>query len=160
MRFLLLDRVVNIIDEGIDVAVRIGHLPDSALVALTLGAVRRVVCASPDDLARCGRPAEPRDLAAHRCIAFAPLTASDTWTFSAGPGGGRAKRVKVDPVLTVNTVEAAIGSAMAGVGLTSALSYQVAGALREGKLVPVLTAFEPEPLPVHLVCPKGSTTGR
>lgn len=156
-RLFLLDRVVNVVDEGIDAAVRIAHLPDSALVATSLGIVRRVVCASPSYLARHGRPTEPRDLATHRCIAFASLTPSDAWTFAPGPGGGRAKQVKVAPFLTVNTAEAAIGSAIDGHGVTCALSYQVAAAIGSGALVPLLASFEPEPVPVHLVFPAGST---
>jgi DNA-binding transcriptional LysR family regulator len=152
-RLLLLDRVVSVIDEGVDVAMRIAHLPDSALVATLLGRVRRIVCASPDYLARQGRPREPRDLAEHRCIAFHGLTPTDTWTFGAGPAGGRIKQVKLQPVLSVNTAEAAIASAIAGQGITSALSYQVAAALRKRELVPLLTQYEPEALPVHLVHP-------
>ena len=114
VRLLLVDRVVNLLDEGVDAAVRIAHLPDSALVATAVGALRRVVCASPAYLAHHGRPDEPRDLAAHRCISASPLTPSETWAFGPGPGGGRAKHVKVEAVLTVNTAEAAIASAIDG----------------------------------------------
>jgi DNA-binding transcriptional LysR family regulator len=157
-RLLLLDRLVDVVDEGIDVAVRIAHLPDSALVASAVGVVRRVVCASPRYLARRGRPADPSDLAGHRCISFSAMTPGDTWSFGAGPEGGRARHVKVRPNLTVNTADAAIASAIAGQGVTCALSYQVAAAIRAGALVRLLAAFEPEPLPVHLVYPAGSTT--
>ena len=157
-RFLLLDRVVSVVDEGIDVAVRIAHLPDSALVATAVGTVGRVVCASPAYLAKHGRPTEPRDLTSHRAIAFSPLALNDTWSFLGERGGGRTRHVKLDPFLTVNTAEAAIASAIAGRGITCALSYQVAAALRTGELVALLTAFEPEPSPVHLVCPAGSMT--
>jgi DNA-binding transcriptional LysR family regulator len=151
VRLLLLDRVVNVVDEGIDAAVRIAHLPDSALVATSVGATRRVVCASPAYLARHGKPREPRALAEHRCISFTALTPSETWSFGPGPEGGRAKHVKVEPVLTVNTAESAIASALAGQGVTCALSYQVAGPLRAGTLAALLTAYEPDPLPVHIV---------
>jgi DNA-binding transcriptional LysR family regulator len=151
VRLLLIDRVVNVLDEGIDAAVRIAHLPDSALVATSVGATHRVVCASPAYLARHGKPTEPRALADHRCISFTALTPSETWTFGAGPEGGRAKQVKVDPVLTVNTAEAAIASALDGQGVTCALSYQVAAPLRAGTLTALLTAYEPDSLPVHLV---------
>lgn len=157
-RLLLLDRVVNIVDEGIDVAVRIAHLPDSSLVATQLGSVRRVVCASPGYLARHGRPSDPSELASHRCIGFTATTASDTWTFAAGPSGGRSRSVRVHPVLTVNTAEAAIASARGGHGIACVLSYQVTEAVRAGELVPVLSRFEPEPLPVHLVFTVGSTS--
>ncbi len=158
VRLLLLDRVVHVIDEGIDVAIRIAHLPDSALVARKLGEVRRVVCASPSYLARHGRPSVPHELAAHRCISFTALTPSQTWSFGSGPDGGRAKQVALRPVLSVNTAEAAIGAAIDGVGVTCALSYQVAAALREGTLVSLLTPYALEPLPVHLVHPAGATT--
>ncbi|RYE92893.1 MAG: LysR family transcriptional regulator [Myxococcales bacterium] len=151
-RLWLLDRVVSLTEEGIDVAVRIAHLPDSALVATAVGAVRRLVVASPAYLARQGRPRTPSDLARHRCIASTTLAATDTWAFGARDGG-RARHVRVTPVLSVNTVDAAIRSAVNGVGVTCALSYQVAGHLASGALVRLLTAHEPPPLPVHLVCP-------
>ena len=157
-RLLLLDRVVNVVDEGIDAAVRIAHLPDSALVATAVGAVGRVVCASPAYLAAHGRPKEPRDLASHRTIAFTALTPNDTWSFRGEVTGGRTRHVKLEPFLTVNTADAAIASAIAGHGVTCALSYQVARALAAGELEAVLGAYEPEPSPVHLVYPAGSTT--
>ncbi len=151
VRLLLVDRVVNVLDEGIDVAVRIAHLPDSALVATAVGAVRRVACASPTYLAQHGTPREPRELADHRCIGFTALTPTETWTFAPGREGGRAKQVKVAPVMTVNTADVAIASAIAGQGVTCALSYQVAAPLRAGALKSILTAYEPEALPVHIV---------
>jgi len=151
VRFLLLDRIVNLVDEGIDAAIRIAHLPDSALVATHVGATRRVVCASPAYLARHGQPSEPRALADHRCISFTALTPSETWSFGPGPHGGRAKQVRVEPILSVNTAEAAIASALEGQGVTCVLSYQVATPLRAGALTVLLTAYEPDPLPVHLV---------
>lgn len=151
VRLLLLDRVVNVVDEGIDVAVRIAHLPDSALVATSVGSVRRVVCASPAYLSRYGKPSEPRALTEHRCISFSALTPSETWTFGPGPEGGRTKHVKIEAVLSVNTAEAAIASALEGQGVTCALSYQVAAPLREGRLTALLGAYEPESLPVHVV---------
>lgn len=156
-RLLLLDRVINLVDEGVDVAVRIGNLPDSALIAISVGTLRRVIVASPAYLARAGKPRAPRDLAQHRTISFSGLTAIHSWRFGAGPSGGRAKVVTVSPILAVNTSEAAIGSALAGVGITSALSYQVADAIRAGELTPLLTTYEPEPIPVQLVYPAGST---
>jgi DNA-binding transcriptional LysR family regulator len=151
VRLLLLDRLVNVLDEGVDVAVRIAHLPDSALIATAVGLTRRIVCASPAYLAGRGKPTEPRALAEHRCISFTALTPTETWTFAPGPKGGRAKHVKVEPVLTVNTAEAAIASAIAGQGVTCALSYQIAAPLRAETLTAILTAYEPPPLPVHLV---------
>ena len=149
VRLLLLDRVVNLVDEGIDVAVRIAHLPDSALIATQVGAVRRVAVASPDYLARHGKPKKPADLASHRCISSIGLTPSETWTFRKG----RAVHVRVTPVLAVNHAESAIRAATAGAGITCVLSYQVADQLARGTLVRVLTAYEPPPVPVQLVFP-------
>jgi DNA-binding transcriptional LysR family regulator len=155
-RLLLFDRVVNVVDEGIDVAVRIAHLPDSALVATATGAVRRVVVASPAYLARNGRPSAPADLATHRCISLSAVTPSDVWTFGARREGERSKQVRLHPVLTVNVADAAIGAAESGIGITCALSYQVAESVRAGRLVILLAAFEPAPLPVHLIYPATS----
>jgi DNA-binding transcriptional LysR family regulator len=154
---LLLDRVVNVIDEGVDVAVRIAHLPDSALVATPVGEVRRVVCASPAYLAAHGTPRDPAELGGHRCIAFTSLMPGDVWTF-AGSAGGRLRQVRVQPVMAVNVAEAAIGAAVDGLGVTCALSYQVARALRDGTLVALLEPFAPAPLPVHLVYPAASAS--
>ncbi|EYF08169.1 LysR family transcriptional regulator [Chondromyces apiculatus] len=152
-RFLLLDRTVSLIEEGVDVAVRIGHLPDSALIATAVGSVRRLVIASPEYLARHGRPKAPKDLATHRCIASTGLTPHDSWSFGArGPG----RRVRVHPRLSVNVVDAAIRSAVSGIGVTCALSYQVAEHLASGALVRLLPAFEPPPVPVHLLYPASS----
>ncbi|MBL8716083.1 MAG: LysR family transcriptional regulator [Myxococcales bacterium] len=157
-RLLLLDRVVNVVDEGIDVAVRIADLPDSALVAVKVGELHRVACASPDYLSRRGRPKAPADLARHACIGFSALTATDTWTFGGGKEGGRKVRVGVRPVLTVNTAEAAVGAAVDGVGVTCALSYQVEDELRAGRLVRLLADHEPAPVPVHLVHAASATS--
>jgi DNA-binding transcriptional LysR family regulator len=156
VRLLLLDRVVSVVEEGIDVAVRIAHLPDSGLMATALGTVRRVVVASPKYLSGRGRPKSPVDLAAHRCIASIAITPNDTWTFGARREGERAKHVRVNPVLSVNVAEAAIQAAIDGVGVTCALSYQVAEHVVSGALVPLLAAFEPPPLPVHVVYPATS----
>lgn len=158
VRLSLLDRVVSLVDEGIDLAIRIAHMPDSALIATKLGEVRRLVCASPKYLSRHGRPRSPRDLGSHGCISFSALTPTDNWTFGAGRGGGRSIHVKVRPRLIVNSAEAAIGSAIDGCGITCVLSYQVALALREGRLVRLLEPHESAPVPVHLVYPAGSIT--
>jgi DNA-binding transcriptional LysR family regulator len=159
-RLLLVDRVVSLLEEGIDVAVRIGHLPDSALLTTAVGAVRRVVVASPDYLARHGRPKVPSALAEHRCIASTGVTPHAAWSFG-GRKGERAKRVRIDPVLSVNVVHAAIGSALDGAGITCALSYQVAEHLERGALVRLLPTFEPPPVPVHIVYPStGARTAR
>ena len=155
VRLVLLDRVADLVAEGFDVAVRLAHLPDSALVAVSLGAARRVVVASPAYLARHGRPRTPADLASHRCVASTPLTPSDTWTFGAGRGD-RSKHVRVTPILSVNATDAAIRAAIDGVGVTLAMSYLVAPELRSGRLVRLLTAYEPPALPAHLVYPAAS----
>jgi DNA-binding transcriptional LysR family regulator len=152
---LLLDRVVNLVDEGIDVGVRIAILPDSSLRSIKVGEVRRVLCASPDYCARRGRPKAPRDLAAHTCISSSGTTPTDTWTFASGRSG-RAQHVKVRPALTVNSALAAIASAVDGHGVTRVLSYQVAGELAAGRLVRLLPEHEPAPLPVHVVHPPAS----
>ncbi|WP_085315349.1 LysR family transcriptional regulator [Derxia lacustris] len=154
VRLLLLDRVVNVIDEGIDLAVRIGHLPDSSLVALKVGEVSRIVCASPAYLARVRPPREPADLAALACIAFTQITPSEVWSFGPGSADGRAERlrqVRVQPRLTVNSADAALASALEGKGLTCVLSYQAEAMLADGRLQRVLTDWEPAPLPVHVV---------
>jgi DNA-binding transcriptional LysR family regulator len=155
-RLVLLDRVVSVVEEGVDVAVRIAHLPDSSLVATGLGCVRRVVVASPAYLERHGRPRRPADLAAHRCIASTAVTPSDTWTFGARREGERPKHVRVRPVSSVNVAEPAIHSALEGAGVACALSYQVKEHLAAGTLVRLLGAFEPPPVPVHLVYPAAS----
>lgn len=152
VHLLLLDRVISVIDEGVDVAVRIAHLPDSALLAHAVGEVRRVVVASPHYLARHGRPKEPGDLARHRCIASTSVAPGDVWAF-ARKDGTPSKQVRVSPCLSVNVAEAAIQSALSGAGITCALSYQVAEHLSAGALVRLLGAYEPPPLPVHLVYP-------
>ena len=145
---VLTDRVVHLMDEHADVAVRIGELPDSTLMATGVGTVRRVVCASPAYLAAHGAPVQPQDLAAHACITFEVLASMRAWVF----GTGKAElSVPVQSRLTVNTAEAAIAAAMLGVGLVRVLSYQVADAIREQSLCVVLDSFESAPLPISLV---------
>ncbi|MEZ2295118.1 LysR family transcriptional regulator [Variovorax sp. RCC_210] len=149
---VLTDRVVHLMDEHADAAVRIGQLPDSTLMATTVGTVRRVVCASPAYLAAHGVPAAPRDVsadvAAHDCITFEVLASMRAWAFGEGKS---ALSVPVRSRLTVNTAEAAIAAATLGVGLIRVLSYQVADAVRAQSLRIVLDEFESAPLPVSLV---------
>lgn len=149
-RALFLDRIVNIVDEGMDVAVRIGALADSGLTAARCGTVRRVVCASPAYLARHGRPQDPADLAGHRIVALTHSDASE-WRF----GPDRKTIVPISPRLACNGNDAAIAAATDGWGLTRVLSYQVAEALRDGRLETVLETFEPEALPIHVVHAEG-----
>lgn len=150
-RLLLLDRVVNLVDEGIDVAIRIGHLPDSSHSAIRVGSVRRVICAAPAYLEARGVPRHPADLAQHRIIAATGAWASLEWRF--GIGGEIAVGVK--PALFSNSNEAAIGAARSGWGLTRALSYQVGPDLLAGRLQIVLEDFEQPVMPVHIVHPEG-----
>ena len=143
------DRNVHLIEEHVDVALRIGTLPDSNLVATQVGAVRRVVCASPDYLQRFGTPQSPDDLAGHRCVSFDGLDAASAWVF-VGPAGEK-RPVAIHSRLTVSTADAAIAAASLGLGLTRVLSYQVADALRDGRLVRVLADAEPPAVPASLI---------
>lgn len=153
IKLLLTDRVVHLMEEQIDVALRIGELPDSTLMASRVGTVRSVVCASPAYLARRGVPASPDALAAHDCISFDVLESRRAWVF----GDGKSTlAVPVQSRLQVNTAEAAISAATLGVGLIRVLSYQVADAVGNGALDVVLRDYEPAPLPVSLVH-KGQT---
>lgn len=148
VNLVLTDRVVHLMDEHADVAIRIGELPDSSQMATRVGTVRRVICASPAYLEKHGVPAGPHDLAGHECITFEVLASKRAWDF----GSGKTElSVPVHSRLAVNTAEAAIEAAILGVGLTRVLSYQVADAVRDNALCVVLTAFESAPLPVNLV---------
>jgi DNA-binding transcriptional LysR family regulator len=150
---MLTDRVVHLMEEHGDVALRIGDLPDSSLVATQVGKVRRVVCASPSYLSNRGVPTTPDDLVGHDCITFEVLESKRAWVF----GSGRAQvSVPVRARLAVNTAEAAIAASALGVGLIRVLSYQVEDAVRGDALRVVLESFESEPLPVSLVH-KGQT---
>ncbi|KYF64425.1 LysR family transcriptional regulator [Sorangium cellulosum] len=151
-RTLLVDRVVDMLDEGLDVAVRIAHLPDSSLTAIRVGSVRLVVCASPDYLAARGAPGTPADLARLDTIGFSQAASPAEWSFSSG---ARVEKVLPPSQLLVNTADVAIAAAVAGRGLARVLSYQVGPELRAGRLRIVLPAFEPPPVPVHVVHPEG-----
>ena len=145
---VLTDRVVHLMDEHADVAIRIGELPDSTLMATGVGAVRRVICASPAYLAAHGVPTRPHDLAGHECITFEVLASMRAWVF----GSGKSElSVPVHSRLAVNTAEAAIAAAILGVGLIRVLSYQVADPVRDNALGVVLDTFESAPLPINLV---------
>jgi DNA-binding transcriptional LysR family regulator len=149
VRMTLSDRNVSLIDDHIDLAVRIGALADSSMTATGVGAVRRVVCGSPDFLAAHGTPKQPQDLAGLPCVTFGSMTDGASWTFA---GDGRSRKpVQIRTRLALNTAEAALDAAIKGVGLTRALSYQAARPVRDGKLHIVLREFEPEPLPVSLI---------
>jgi len=145
---LFLDRVVNLVDEGIDVAVRIGHLPDSSLKALRVGQVRRVLCASPGYLAQHPLPQHPADLLRHTVIAASGISPRVEWKFGAVDD---PVMVRLHPRLTVTSNDAAIEAACAGLGICRLLSYQIADELTAGRLKIVLAGYEEAPWPVHLV---------
>jgi DNA-binding transcriptional LysR family regulator len=147
----LLDRTMNLIEEGIDVAIRIGRLPDSSLIVTNVGEVRRVVCGSPGYLAAQGEPESTSDLGRHQLIEMTGMAAfGQVWSFWVD---GRETTVPVAPRLSVNQTDVAIAAALAGRGLTLLLSYQVAEYLRDGRLRAVLTHAEPPPIPINLVQP-------
>lgn len=148
VRLLLLDRNVDLIEEGQDVAVRIGELSDSSLIATRVGTVRQIVCASPAYLEARGVPQAPKDLAQHDCISFTVLGQPDRWSFT---GGRRERRVRVRSRLVVNTAEAAVDAAVAGLGITRVVSYQAARPLAEGALRLLLEDFAPPAVPVSLL---------
>lgn len=145
---LFVDRVVNLVEEGVDAAVRIGHLGDSSLAAIPVGRVRRVVCASPAYLRAHGTPRRPQELREHRCVHFTGLAPRAEWTFRSKP-----HKVTFSSAVTCNLADTAIEACADGLGLGSFLSYMVAPLMREGKLRYVLEEFETEPLPVHFLYP-------
>ena len=148
VRLTLADRVVNLQEDHVDLAVRIGQLPDSSLVAMRVGSIGRVVCGSPAYFAERGTPKRPNELSKHDCITFNGLTSPEAWIFLSGKG---TISVAVHSRLIVNTAEAAIDAAITGLGITRVLSYQVADALRTGALLLALREFESPPVPVSLV---------
>jgi DNA-binding transcriptional LysR family regulator len=150
VEMLLLDRVVGLVEEGIDVGIRIGVLSDSSLVAIPVGHVRRVVCASPALLKRVGMPSDPKALAKLDCIGFSGLAPGPTWQFF---GKGRPIPVQAKTVLTCNQAYASMDACAAGVGFGVFLSYMIRPLERENKLKVVLQDFEPPPLPVNIVYP-------
>jgi len=145
---VLTDRVAHFLEDQVDVALRIGPLPDSSLVATRLGTVRHVICASPGYLAAHGAPSSPDDLARHKVVAFQSISALSTWMFESGgielPASFRSR-------LSVNTIDAAIDVALCDAGLVRAVSYQVADHVRAGRLVLVLEEYKTKLRPVHLV---------
>ena len=153
-RLYLLDRPVNLIDEGIDLALRIAHLADSSLVAIRLGEVRRVIAASPAYLARHPIIREPADLAKHQIIAMTNF-GLDSWSFPPGKGSSLPRTVQFAPRLVVNTVRAAVASATEGHGVARLFSYHIAEEIREGRLQILLDKDEHPPLPAHLLAPQG-----
>ncbi len=145
---VFLDRVVNLLEEGIDAGVRIGELPDSTLRAIPVGSVRRVICASPGYLAQHPEINEPRDLARQTIISASPVSPNFGWHLRTGKPNNN---VKVQPRLTVTNNAAAIEAALTGFGITQLMSYQVAAHLTTGQLVRLLPEFEPPALPIHVI---------
>lgn len=146
VRLVLSDRNTRLIEDGIDVAVRIGALTDSSLIAARLGEVSRVIVASPDYLRRRGAPETPADLATHDIVAFEAIDTTNDWRFDAAA-------VRLEPRLVVNSADAAIAAAEQGAGVTRALSYQVEEAIGAGRLVPLLGTFSAARLPVQALYP-------
>ena len=146
----LSDRMINLVEEGVDVAVRIGHLADSSLVARHVGEMRRIVVASAGYLKAHGEPATPEAIASHQTIRFGAISASTDWHFIRND---REVRITPTPRLTTNSADAAIQYAAQGGGLTRVLAYQAADAIKRGGLQIVLAKFEPPALPIHIVYP-------
>lgn len=149
---LFLDRVVNMVDEGVDVAIRIGDLPDSSMQAVRVGQVRRVVCASPAYLKEHGIPLKPDDLHQHTIVSASSVTPNPEWRMVED---GVPKSIRLQARMTTTTNDSAVAAVVDGFGVTRLLSYQVAELLRTRKLKTVLADFEPAPLPIHVVHREG-----
>jgi DNA-binding transcriptional LysR family regulator len=152
VRLVLIDRIVSLPEDHVDVALRVGVLPDSRLIASRVGSVRRVTCASPAYLAARGTPSTPDDLAGHDCITYESILAPNAWRFV------RDKTeitVSVQPRLVVSHVEAACDAALAGIGIARVFYHHVAVSIEAGTLVTVLADFETKPLPVNLLYAAG-----
>lgn len=146
---VFLDRIVNLLEEGLDVGIRIGELPDSTMNAIKVGSVRRVTCASPAYLAKNGIPQHPNELNQHYLVAVNTLSPASEWRF------GQGISIKIKPRLTETTVDSAIVAVLKHLGITRLLSYQVAPYLASGELQTVLEDFEPERLPIHVLHREG-----
>jgi DNA-binding transcriptional LysR family regulator len=148
LRLMLTDRVVNTTEENIDIAIRVGTLPDSNITATRIGSIRIVVCASLSYLKASGEPKQLSDLVKHDCITIDDHKMPSAWEFVRG---SRARVAPISSRLCVNTSEAAVLAAIEGAGLARVMSYKMDAAKRAGKLAIVLEEFEPEPLPVHII---------
>ena len=151
-RAVLVDRVVDLIEEGLDVGVRIARLADASFTAIRVGSVRQVVCASPAYLKRHGLPRTPRDLAEFTAISFSPDRAAPAWSFEVGK---QTVAVRPSSRLVVNSSEVAMQAALAGAGVTRVLSYTIASEVKAGRLRIILAEFEPEPIPIHVIHREG-----
>ena len=148
-----MDRHVNLIEEGIDVALRIGHLEDSSMIAMRVGEVRRVVVAAPRYLKQHPRIEQPADLAKHQIITMVHFT--NSWTFAPAPGSSAPRAVQFTPRITTNSTRSAVASAVSGLGVTRLFSYQVAEQVQRGELELLLANCEEPPMPVHVISPNG-----
>jgi len=148
VELLLLDRVINMVEEGIDVGIRIAPLEDSSMIATRVGEVRRVICANPSLLERLGTPEHPRELAEFPCVHFQGLSTAPVWNFA---DGRKAISVPVDGPFTCNQAATAVATCAEGLGVGRFLSYQVESLVAEKKLTIVLQEFEPPPIPIQLV---------
>lgn len=146
----LSDRVSSLSDDGIDIALRVGELPDSSLIAIKLGVIRQIVCASPDYLLSHGTPTKPEDLSQHSCVTFTSLEAAHEWTFDAAR---KTSRIPVRSRLSASSAEAAADAAASGLGITRLHCFHAAPMIRAKQLKLVLRDFEPEPVPVNMVYP-------
>jgi DNA-binding transcriptional LysR family regulator len=149
---LFLDRIVNLLEEGVDAAIRIGELPDSSMQSVAVGHVRRVICASPEYLKQHGTPQVPVDLQAHTIVSVGGQTTHTDWRLL---DKGAPCPVRLHARMTTTTNDSALTAAVEGFGLTRLLSYQAQAHLRTGQLVAVLTAYEPAPLPIHVLHRQG-----
>lgn len=153
VRMLLVDRTIDLMEEGIDVAIRIGHLADSQMRTRTAGSVTQIVCASPKYLKAHGEPRTPAQLKEHACITFSGMHLDSTeWVFGKGR---QSVRVKVRSRLTVNSAEAAVDAAVQGIGVARVLSYQAADAIARGRLRRILVEHEPPAVPVSVIHREG-----
>jgi DNA-binding transcriptional LysR family regulator len=149
---VFLDRVVNLMEEGLDVGIRIGELPDSSMKAIRVGAVRRVLCASPEYLEKHGDPKSPSELAQHDIVAASAVSPSIEWKFG---HGFAASSARIKPRLVVTTNDAPIDAVSQGFGISRLLSYQVASHVASGQLKIILSEFEPAPMPIHVLHREG-----
>jgi len=147
---LLVDRFVNLVEEGLDVAVRVAQLRDSSLVAIPVGQARRVICASPHYLRRHGTPRVPQDVGRHRCVRYTGLAPRDEWHFRIGR---RSVNIPITSVICCNHIDSALDACINGLGLGMFFSYQVVPHRKAGELRYVLEEFEIEPLPIQVIYP-------
>jgi DNA-binding transcriptional LysR family regulator len=148
VRLVLFDSVIDLVESRIDVGVRIGHFPESTLIARRVGEIQWVVCASPEYLARRGIPSIPSELSAHDCVAMEGLQDYRDWFF-AGPDG--TQRYAITPRFSANTADAVVAAAVAGVGVARVMSYQAAAHIKSGSLIALFGNMAPPPMPVRLV---------